>query len=148
MNKPISDDELIREIERWGKHETPESILTGEDIRGLVDQQSRASTRRALFICSVIATAMITFAMLSNFPVQAPTKREVAAQPLPPELDPKQILQSLANRTHRIESRIESLNSLAAMNSQMDIEMQEINTRILNHKRTAIRNQIALNPIP
>ena len=148
MKQPISDDELIREIERWGTHETPGSSFTAQDIRGRADQQSRAATRRLVLICSVIGTALIAFASLANFSFNDPSKREVTKESTPLEHDPKQILQSIADRMQSIESRIESLNSLAAMNTQMEIEVQEINARILNHKRTAIRNQIALNPIP
>ena len=148
MNQPISDDDLIREIERWGTHETPESSFTAQDIRGRADQQSRSATRRSLLICSVIGTAMIAFASLARFSLHDPTKRDITMKPSPAELDPNQLLQSFSDRMQSIESRIESLNSLAAMNTQTDIEIREINARILNHKRTAIRNQIALNPIP
>jgi hypothetical protein len=146
MNQSISDDDLIREIERWGTHETLESSFTAQDICGLADQQSRTANRRALLLCSVIGT--IAIVSLVSFPIPGPTKREVATVPSLPELDPNQILQSIADRMQSIDSRIESLDTLAAMNTQMDIEIQEINMRILNHKRTAIRNQIALNPIP
>ncbi len=148
MKQPISDDELIREIERWGTRETPGSSFTAQDIRGRADQQSRDATRRSLLICSVFGTALITFASLANFSFNVPTNREVTKESTPLELDPKQILQSIADRMQSIESRIESLNTLAAMDTQMDIEIRDINTRILNHKRTAIRNQIALNPTP
>lgn len=148
MKQPISDDELIREIERWGACEIPECSFTAQDILGLADQQSRTANRRALLLCSVIGTTLLAIVSLVTFPIPGPTKPEVATVPTLPELDPKQILQSIADRMQSIESRIESLNTLAAMDTQMDIEIRDINTRILNHKRTAIRNQIALNPTP
>ena len=148
MNEHISDEELIRELEHWGEGDNSFRIVSALEIQRKSLVKRRSKLRLALATSTVIVAAIMSTAWYTNLRHQDAMPSEIAAESTPNARDAERLLKSIALRTQNIEIQAQELNSRWAQQHQADLAIQELNTRLLNYKRAAIRNQIALNPTP
>jgi len=115
--------------------------------------KSRKSVRLTIAACSVVAATFLSMAWLTNFKrpdaSQSEVKQsQVAMQRTQTDPETELLLKSIVQRTQEIGSRIEVLNSRREQQILATYEIQELNARLRNFKRVALRNAIVLNQIP
>ena len=148
MNEHMSDEELIRALEHWGKTDASNSAYSALAIQQQSIAKGRTTLRLTLVACTVIATAIMSIPWRTNSRVQTTSPTEIAMERTPIEPDPELLLKSIAERTRNISSRIEGMRSLQEQQRQMDDEIQNLDAKLHYFQRVAIRNQIALNQVP
>ncbi len=148
MNEHPSDKELIRQLEYWGAAENSLLTFSALEIQRRSHVKSRSMLRLALAASTLIAIAIMTTAWNSNLRIDNGTPRQLATESAPSASDAERLLKSIVLRTQDIGNRIDDLNLRWAQQHQADSEIQELQARLLNTKRVAIRNQIALNQKP
>ncbi len=149
MNEPMSDEELVRELQDWCRREFTPANYSAQAIQRHAHKKRLTTTvGLALVACTVVATTILSNAWLTHLPRQGSSQREVAVKNTLTVAETIHLLQSIAVRTDDIESRIESLKSRSEQQRQASREFHELHAKILNYKRIAIRNQIALNQDP
>ena len=148
MNEQMSDEELVRALEHWGKTDASNSACSALAIQQLSIARGRTTHRLTLVACTVMATAIISIPWLTNSRVQTTSPTEIAMERTPIEPDPELLLKSIAERTRNISARVEGMNFLREQQQQTADEIQNLNAKLLYFQRVAIRNQIALNQVP
>lgn len=148
LSSHLSDDELIRELEHWGERRNPLSTYSALAIQRQAINESRTSLRLTLVACAIMATSIMSVVWLMQLRREDASPREIARKETPTAPDPERLLKSIAQRTQDIELRIQWLNAQRKQEHQVASETQELNARLLNYKRVAIRNAIVLSPIP
>ena len=148
MKEHLSDRELIRELEHWGAVDNSFRTCNAVEIQRRSLVKSRSTLRLALAASTVIATTIMTTAWYANLRMDDGTPRQFASEGARNAPDAERLLKSIALRTQNIGNRINDLNCRWKQKHQSDIEIQELHARLLNTKRVAFRNQIALNQKP
>ncbi len=148
MNEHISDEELIRELEHWGEGDNSFLLYNALEIQRKSLAKSRSKLRLAVATSTVMVAATMSTAWYTILRDQDAMPIEIAAESTPKARDAERLLKSIALRTQNIATQAQELNSRWAQQQQANREIQELNARLLNYKRAAIRNQIALHPTP
>ena len=141
-----SDDELIRELEHWGQRQNSPLICNAIDIQNRANRISRMRLKITCVACSILTC--ISVAWFTTMRHHHTSPKEIANENIPMEADPTAFLKAFAKRTQDLEFRIQGLTAHLEQQIQVDNEIQNLNSRILNYKRIAIRNAIVLNQIP
>ncbi len=144
----MSDDVLIRELAHWGEKRPPLWTCSALAIQHKAINESRTSLRLILVACAIMATSIMSAVWLTQLRRPDASPREIAMEETPTAPDSELLLKSIAQRTQDIELRIEWLNAQRKQEHQVASETQELNARLLNTKRVAIRNAIVLSQIP
>ncbi len=148
MNEHLSDEELIRELVRWGEGDNSIVSYSALEIQRKSHVKSRSTLRLTLATAALMAAATMFTAWYANLRIHDVTPREFATESATNAPDAERLLKSIALRTQNIGNRINDLNLRWEQQHQLDIEIHELHARLLNTKRVAIRNQIALNQKP
>ena len=148
MTERLSDEELIRELEHWGEGDNSFLSYSALEIQLKSHAKSRSTLRLVLATSALMAAATMSTAWYANLRIHDGTPKEFATESAPNAPDAERLLKSIALRTQNIGNRINDLNCRWKQKHQSDIEIQELHARLLNTKRVAIRNQIALNQKP
>lgn len=148
LPSPMSDEELIQELQRWGERQDSPSATNALAIQCQANRKSRNSIRLSLVACTLLAISILSTTWLTQLRHQDATPRETAMEGTSTAPDPQLLLKSIAQRTQEIGFQIEELNSRWDKQRQAASEVQELHSRLLNYRRIAIRNSIVLSPIP
>ncbi len=143
----LSDEELIHELEHWGRKRTHGAELRAHAIQLQAETQSASALRVSLAAC-VIATcaAIACLWMPLGRPLgQQSASDEVAKSRPVVATDPKSLLKSISKRAQEIEKRIEILDSILDQKLQADLELQSLRSQTLHYQRIAIRNELIIN---
>ena len=143
----LSDEELISELEHWGRKRTPSTELRADAIQLQAKTQSASALRVSLAACVVATLAVVAclWLPLGRLPVQHSASDEVTNSSPVVAMDPKSLLKSISKRAQEIEERIEILDSILDQKLQADLELQSLRSQTLHYKRIAIRNELIIN---
>jgi small-conductance mechanosensitive channel len=148
MNEPVSDDEMLRELEHWGNREVTPSRYSVQDLHQYAREERRRATGLVVLACVVMGMAFLSLSWLTDLQPQKTAQQEAESQTKQSIADPKLLLQSIAERSKRIEARVENIKSRYELQKQSESDIAELNARILHFKRTAAINKIALTQSP
>ena len=145
---PMSDEELIREIERWGERPCSHRAVSAIAVKRQANEKSRRTFQAAIVACTVIATAVLSITWFTQVRRPNSSQAEIAVKKSPNPQELEFLLKSIERRTQEVELLSESLNASLVQERQAAREIQELNASLLNLRRVAIRNAIILNQIP
>jgi hypothetical protein len=143
----LSDEQLISELEHWGRKRTPSAELRVDAIQLQAKTQSASALRMSLAACVVATLAVVAclWTPLGRPPVQHSASDAVSNPSPVVAMDPKSLLRSISKRAQEIEERIEILDSILDQKLQADLELQSLRSQTLHYKRIAIRNELIMN---
>ena len=148
MSKPMSDEDLMRDLQHWGGKECPAVNCDALRIQQHSIEKSHANRRLVMAIGICLAMIVASIGWLSQWLAPSNSKSDVALRGTQIHRDPKKLLEAINARTEQIAQRAHGLQVRLIEKQRSAREYEVIHSEIVKLRRVAIRNQIVLNSTP
>jgi hypothetical protein len=143
-----TDEALVQAIQHWGERDQACATTSASVIQRSVADQIRRTRQITLVASTVLLSAILSTAWMAQSGRKANSPTNVAMTPESVAPAPERLLESISERVEQIESQMKQWDAQREQEKNIARERDELHASLLQYKRIAIRNRIAMQETP